>query len=146
MGIHGNYMNTLKNMYREVRMRVRVGNSISEAFLAEVGVKQGDNLSPLLFGLFIDQVEKYFTDRCGEDEGIRIADNFCRVILYADALAILSESPEGLQNMLKHLEGFCNTYKMVVNTTKSVVVVFNSSLLDGKISNKWYFKDMELPI
>jgi hypothetical protein len=146
MGIHGNYMNTLKNMYREVRMRVRVGNSISEAFLAEAGVKQGDNLSPLLFGLFIDQVEKYFTDRCGEDEGIRIADNFCRVILYADDLAILSESPEGLQNMLKHLEDFCNTYKMVVNTTKSVVVVFNSNLLDGKISNKWYFKDMELPI
>ena len=65
-------MNTLKKMHREVRMRVRVGNSISEAFLAEAGVKQGDNLSPLLFGLFIDHGEKYFTDRCGEDEGIRI--------------------------------------------------------------------------
>jgi hypothetical protein len=48
--------------------------------------------------------------------------------------------------MLKHLEDFCNTSKMVANTTKSVVVVFNSNLLDGEISNKWYFKDMELPI
>ncbi len=35
---------------------------------------------------------------------------------------------------------------MVVNTTKCVVVFFNSNLLDGKISNKWYFKDMGLPI
>lgn len=146
MGLHGNYMSTLKNMYREVRMRVRVGNSISEAFLAEAGVKQGDNLSPLLFGLFIDQVEKYFTDKCGDEEGIRIADNFCRVILYADDLAILSESPEGLQNMLKHLDDFCNTYKMVVNTAKSAVVVFNSNFLAGKIPNTWYFKGMELPI
>lgn len=145
MGIHGNYMNTIKNMYREVRMRVRVGNRMSEAFLAEAGVKQGDNLSPLLFGLFIDQVEKFFMDRCGENEGIRIADNLCRVILYADDLAILSESVVGLQNMLHHLEEFCDKYKMEVNTAKSAVVIFNNDN-KGKVNDKWYFKDKILPI
>jgi hypothetical protein len=112
MGIHGNYMNTLRNMYKEVRMRVRIGNRISSAFLAEVGVKQGDNLSPLLFGIFIDQLEMFFSERCGEEEGIIIADNICRVILYADDLAIMSESLSGLQTMLRYLEKFCQVYKM----------------------------------
>ena len=126
-------------------MRVSVGNRMSVTFLAEAGVKQGDNLSPLLFGLFIDQVEKFFTDRCGENGGIRIADSLCRVILYADDLAILSESVVGLQNMLHHLEEFCDKYKMEVNTTKSAVVIFNNDN-KGKISDKWYFKNKILPI
>jgi hypothetical protein len=39
MGIHGNYLNTLRNMYKQVRMRVRVGSRMSSAFLAEAGVK-----------------------------------------------------------------------------------------------------------
>jgi hypothetical protein len=80
MGIHGNYLNTLRNMYKEARVRVRIGNRISSAFLSEAGVKHGDNLSPLLFGICIDQLEKFFTERCGEEEGITIADNICIVI------------------------------------------------------------------
>ena len=72
-------------------------------------------------------------DRCGEDEGIKIADNICRVILYADDLAIMCESPSGLQNMLGYLEEFCQIYMMEVNTTKSEVVVFNSNLLIGRM-------------
>jgi hypothetical protein len=102
--LNGNYLNTLRNVYKEVRMRVRTGNRISSAFLAEAGVKQGDKLSPLLFGIFIEQLEKFFTERCGEGEGIRIADNICIVILYADKLAIMSASPSGLQIMLRNLE------------------------------------------
>ena len=139
-------VNTLRNMYKEVRMRVRIGNRISSAFLAEAGVKQGDNFSPLLFGIFIDQLEKFFTERCGEEEGIRIADNICRVILYADDLAIMSESPSGLQVMLRYLEEFCQIYMMEVNISKSVVVVFNTDLLNGKVTNKWEFKGQDLPI
>ena len=145
MGIHGNYLNTLRNMYKQVRMRVRVGNRISSAFLAEAGVKQGDNLSPLLFGLFIDQLEKFFTNKCGEEEGIRIADNICRVILYADDLAIMSESQSGLQIMLNCLEEFCQAYKMEVNISKSEVVVFNRDLINGRMTYKLQFKGQDLP-
>ena len=125
---------------------VRVGNRISSAFIAEAGFKQGDNFFPLLFGLFIHQVENFFIDRCGEDEGIKIADNICIVILYADDLAIMCESPSGLQNMLGYVEEFCQLYMMEVNTTKSEVVVFNSNLLIGRMSHKWSFKGYELPI
>ena len=117
---------------------------ISSAFLAEAGVKQGDNLSPLLFGLFIDQIENFFTERCGVD-GIRIADNICRVILYADDLALLSESPSGLQRSLHYLEEFCLAFKMEVNVKKSEVVVFNSNFLDDNTQHKWQFQGKDLP-
>ena len=108
--------------------------------------KQGDYLSPLLFGLFIDQLEKFFTNKCGEEEGIRIADNICRLILYADDLAIMSESQSGFQIMLNCLEEFCQAYKMEVNISKSEVVVFNSDLINGRMTYKWQFKGQDLPI
>jgi hypothetical protein len=98
------------------------------------------------YSSIIDQLEDFFTQKCGEEEGIRIADSICRVILYADDLAIMSKSPAGLQIMLKCLEEFCQVYKMEVNISKSEVVVFNSDLINGRIAHKWQFKDQDLPI
>ncbi len=66
--------------------------------------------------------------------------------MYADDLAIMSESPSGLQIMLGYLEEFCQVYMMEVNISKSVVLVFNTDLLNGKVTNKWEFKGQDLPI
>ena len=50
LGVHGCMLRTLKEMYHEVRLRVRVGDELGEEFESKrgPGVKQGDPLSPLL--------------------------------------------------------------------------------------------------
>ena len=66
--------------------------------------------------------------------------------MYADDLAIMSESQSGLQVMLNCLEEFCRAYKMEVNKSKSEVVVLNSDLINGRMTYKWQFKGQDLPI
>jgi hypothetical protein len=48
-----------------------------------------------------------------------------QVLLYADDLALVAESPQQLQQLLDHLHTFCSAHCLTVNITKSEVVAFN---------------------
>ena len=47
--INGKVFQIIKGMYTRAKSCVKLGNSISDFFSSNVGVRQGDNLSPLLF-------------------------------------------------------------------------------------------------
>lgn len=47
--------------YENANTRVRVGYSLSEEFVCNVGVRQGENLSPLLFALYLNDFAKYMS-------------------------------------------------------------------------------------
>ena len=49
------------------------------------------------------------------------------ILLYADDIALLLQSKEGLQNSLDILHDFFYTLKLKVNTDKSKIMVFNSN-------------------
>ena len=124
MGIHGRILDSLIEMYKEVTMAVRVKGELGPEFQANMGVKQGDPLSPLLFGLFIDRIEKVYANILPE-VGIQMGCMLVQVLLYADDLVLLAESPAQLQSMLDLLQNFCACNSLTVNVKKSEVVVFN---------------------
>jgi hypothetical protein len=123
MGVHGPALQVLQNMYEDVQLRVRVGGSLGVPFDSEVGVKQGCPLSPLLFGLFIDRLERWLAREC-PTLGARLAGQLLRALFYADDVVLLAESPEGLQALLQALEKFCAANGMLVNLRKSNIVRF----------------------
>lgn len=88
-----------------------------------IGVKQGDPLSPLLFGLFIDRVEAWLRDKAPQC-GVELGGELLRVLLYADDLTLVAASPEDLQELLDALQEFCVANSLHVNVDKSAVVVF----------------------
>ena len=85
-------------MYEKNKLSVRLPRGIAEFFPSNVGLKQGCNMSPILFNLFVSNINEIF-DVC-----------FCQLVsvgniklsnlLYADDLILISETKTGLQSCL----------------------------------------------
>ena len=113
------------SMYENTSTRIKFLEGLSESFISECGVKQGDILSPTLFNIFIDDlVSDLNTNKC---DPVHINDLSINCLLYADDIVLLSESENGLQSSLDVLSTFCSNWKLQVNVDKSKIIVFNSN-------------------
>jgi hypothetical protein len=130
LGVHGLALDTLKQMYANVMLQVRLESELGTPFQSKMGVKQGDPMSPLLFGLFIDRIEGFMLDKY-PGVGVKMMDTLVQVLLYADDLVLMTESPPELQQLLDCLSDFCRTLGLTVNVKKSEVTVFNSRFCSG---------------
>jgi hypothetical protein len=88
-------------------------------------MKQGCPLSPLLFGLFIDGLEKRLNALEGDTPPM-LGQLAVRLLLYVDDLALMSHTPSGLQKQLDVLQAFCCERRLTMNVKKTKVVVFEA--------------------
>jgi len=130
MGLHGHMLEALCSMYWCPTLCVKFGQQLGEPFESTRGVKQGDPLSPLLFGVFFDRIERWFAERAPAS-GVQLGSEQLRMLLYADDLALIAQSKHMLQFMLKQLADFCDTYDLEVNVAKTCVVVFGKKRYSG---------------
>ena len=129
IGIGGPFYRVIKNMYMENTLRIRVKDKITDSFETNIGVRQGDNLSPDLFKIFINDLPNTFNEDCSP---VEIGNIKLNCLLYADDVVLLSDTKSGLDNCLSRLEDFCNMWCIDVNLRKTKVVIFNKS---GKLLN-----------
>ena len=99
-GITSLFYNIIRNMYVDNILRLKIGNGLTEEFYSEIGVNQGDNLSPNLLKKFIIDFAEIFDKECG---GTTLGDIEINCLMYADDVILVSESEKGLQNCLKKL-------------------------------------------
>ncbi len=124
MGIVGRFIQCLQSMYNQDNVRVmHPTEGLLAQFSCGIGVKQGCPLSPLLFGFYLDGLEKHLDAFVG-DSSPQLADTIIKVLLYADDLAFMSETPQGLQKQIDALSEFCVKRQLVINVSKTEVVVF----------------------
>ena len=122
LGFGGKLYEAIKNIYQQCKARINVSGCLTDEFTTDFGVRQGDCLSPTLFGLFINDLA---SDIKTSGRGIYINDDLrIKILMYADDLAIISESEEDLQTMLNSLHDWCKKWRMRVNVTKTKVVHF----------------------
>jgi hypothetical protein len=69
--------------------------TLSVRFSCGIGVKQGYSLSPLLFRLYLDELEKHL-DALDGDNPTQLTNIVIKLLLYADDLALMFETPQGL--------------------------------------------------
>jgi hypothetical protein len=126
LGMHGKFLRAIEALYAEILMAMKLQGRVGPAFASTQGTKQGGELSPLLFGMFIEQLHDLILDQCpGVGPmvgGMRVPD-----IMYADDVACLAYEPEHIQQLLDCLQLFCDLFGMKVNVGKTLVVVFRKS-------------------
>ena len=127
-GVAGAFLETLAGMYWRVQVRPKQAGALGAPFNSTCGVRQGDPLSPLLFGIFIDRVEAFLVERAPE-VGARLEGwGRVSVLLYADDLVLLSHDPQGLQALLDALHAFCEANHVRVNVAKTEIVAFGKGV------------------
>ena len=52
MGITGNFYKLIKHMFLSTNLKIKLPKGLSPKFKSNIGIKQGDGLSPLLFNIF----------------------------------------------------------------------------------------------
>ena len=123
IGVTGHIYTLISDMYNKITLRVDVGNGLTDAFTSNIGVRQGDNLSPTLFNIFINDIPEIFHQN--ECNPVYMLNTPINCLLYADDLVVLSESEKGLQNSLNVLHKYCDKWGLTVNTSKTHTIIFN---------------------
>ena len=116
-------------MYQNIKSCVSINSNLSKFFLCNCGVRQGENLSPALFSLFLNDLECNLNNN---HDGIAIRCNELDImqkiliLLYADDTVILADDPKKLQLCLNSFSEYCKTWKLQVNTNKTKIMIFGS--------------------
>ena len=124
IGVGTSFYNIIKNMYNRSKSCVKTQNGLTDFFPVKLGVKQGDNLSPNLFKLFINDLPDYLKET---EDAIILNNKPVQCLLYADDLVLLSTTSTGLQKRLNILQKFCQDWCLTVNPNKTKVLVFNKA-------------------
>ena len=122
---------------------VKTNEGISNVFNCPIGLRQGCSLSPVLFALFINEL---YTLLCNQGvRGIQLFPDLVEIfiLMFADDIALISDTIIGLQRQLNILSQFCQTSKLTVNIDKTKILVFKNG---GGLSRneKKYFNGNEL--
>ena len=131
-GITGRFFNIIKDIYQKDESCIKLGNQYTTAFQINLGVRQGCVLSPLLFNIFMADLARKLQMAEGK---VKVNDTEVSSIFWADDIILLSESENGLRNMIKILEEYSNENKLRVNTDKTKVMIFNKT---GRLMKRLY--------
>ena len=96
------YIRLLLVMYKSQSAKVKWNRDMSDSFSISNGVKQGAVLSAILFCIYInDLINELRKNR----EGCWVNGGYVGILVYADDIALLSPTIDGLQNMIDTCEG-----------------------------------------
>jgi hypothetical protein len=114
--IDGKIYNSISSIYQNSEFCVPLNGKLTDWFICEPGVKQGDNLYPTLFAVFINDLVKEVND---QDMGINIVDKKLLILVYADDIAMVANNEEDLQHLLNKLHCWWKKWRVLINTDKS---------------------------
>ena len=136
-GIPQYLLNAIANIYQDTPYTFA-----NVTFRTCMGLKQGCPLSPLLFAIYIADMEKVLRNGTGGAGGVVVGRVKFFMLAYADDMVILAERPTDLQEMLNILQRYAKRNDLVINAAKSKVMRFSGN---GHLSKRnWTYGNEEL--
>jgi hypothetical protein len=129
--ITGKCFNVINSLYSNIKSRVTSPEGSTPYFDCLVGVRQGENLSPFLFSIFLNDLDTFLSQNnvngVSRDVLINGSHTFIKlfVLLYADDTVIFSDNDTDLQNALDNFKEYCEQWKLKINTDKTKIMIFS---------------------
>ena len=137
LGIHGRILKVIQAIYSNTQACVWTSQGLGRTFNCDTGVRQGDSLSPTLFLIYINELEKEIR-RIGRDciQTIPHGEEIY-MLLFADDICIPAESKIALQRKINQVDNFCKQWDLKINLEKTKVIIHRKGGRP-KNSDKWF--------
>ena len=116
--VRGRLLAAIKSLYEQLEVCVCVHGMKTKSFNVSVGLRQGCVLSPLLFIIYMDKIDKDSSCSSGVTFG------YCNVwhLLFADDLALLSSNKSDLHYALHQFSDACLDAEMKISRAKTEII------------------------
>jgi hypothetical protein len=140
LGVSSKIVQVIRSLYENTESMVWGTDSVSNSFKTECGLKQGCLLSPLIYSLYVNDLNDHL------ESGIKVAGLNIKVLLYADDVVMVSDNRLMLQKMINQLETYNDTWNLTLNMEKSKIMVFRKG--GGKLARneKWTYQGKNIEI
>jgi len=124
IGVKGKMWRIIRMMYSSTSSSVFAGGKDSDFFDFDLGVRQGDVSSPLLFSIFFNGLIDFL-----KEKGYGVQVRWKRVcgLWYADDIVLLAEDPAELREMMACVGQYCRQWRTEANARKSGVMVVGAA-------------------
>ena len=125
--VTGKGLRIIQNLYQKTKACVKVNGEFSDTFDCNIGVRQGKNLSPLLFIIFLKDFNTFKQNRfiCLNPDQKSNQRTLLKLysLLYADDTTLLLETEEDMQRARDATTKYCNEYKLTMNASETKYMV-----------------------
>ena len=120
----------LQQIYAKAQSAVRIGRHQGEWFPTDVGTRQGDPLSSLLFIAYLERVMDHVKEtNCG----IRLSGTPVNNLRFADDIDLIDEDCKSLQEQLEKTRVVAEQAGLIVNVGKTKTMVFGDRKIEPEI-------------
>ena len=125
-------------MHNNVKAKIKGHNT---EIYENIGIKQGDAISPRLFNIYINELPTAIHDSEDQNNIIVLWNRLIKCLLYADDLALFSTTAEGINKQLQKLHEFCKELELTVSIEKTETMYIhqnNKEDIDTKLPSIKY--------
>ena len=130
LGMDEYLINIIKCYYHKNEVKLNLGGIETEWIKNNVGVRQGCTMSPTLYNFFkVELLEKVKN----VDAGLHLNGRKLNCLEFADDIVIMSETSEGLQELLNQVQSYGNERKVKLSGSKCkmLIMVFENESISG---------------
>ena len=120
-GFHPNFIRVLRSMYSSVSVELNWNGVLSGPITPPIGLKQGCVLFPILFALYMADLNLFLQDR---GDGVRIGNTYLPMLQFADDIVVLAQYERDFKLLLNAIAVYMDLWHLEISEKKSKVLVY----------------------